>query len=64
MHFLNLIATLLAVVGSVNWGLVAIANVDLVKVICGDKTPLAKAVYSAVGLSGLILLYSTLTGGM
>ena len=57
MKLLYFISLVFAIVGSINWGLVGLADIDLVKLIFGEKTLTTKAVYSLVGLSGLFLTY-------
>jgi len=57
MKSLYFIALILAIIGSINWGLVGVADMDLVKLIFGDKTIATKIIYSLVGLSGLYLMY-------
>lgn len=52
------IATLLAGIGALNWGLVALLNINLVTKILGDMTMPAKIVYTLVGLSGIGLIIS------
>jgi uncharacterized membrane protein YuzA (DUF378 family) len=52
MKVLNLVTLILVIVGGVNWGLVALANVNLVAALFGD-TPIARVVYLLVGLSAL-----------
>jgi len=47
---------LLAGIGAINWLLVALLNFNLVTAVLGDMTIAAKAVYTLVGLSGIILL--------
>lgn len=47
------IALLLMIVGSVNWGLVGLMNLDGVAMIFGGGTPASRIVYSLVGLAGL-----------
>jgi uncharacterized membrane protein YuzA (DUF378 family) len=50
------IALVLVVVGAVNWGLVGVAQFDLVAALFGGSSAvLARVVYALVGLSGLIL---------
>ncbi|MFA5000778.1 MAG: DUF378 domain-containing protein [Candidatus Paceibacterota bacterium] len=56
MKVLNWIAVILAIVGSVNWGLVGLFNLDLVNLILGGIPVLAQLVYILVGLSGLYLI--------
>jgi uncharacterized membrane protein YuzA (DUF378 family) len=50
------IVLLLVVVGAVNWGLVGVAQFDLVATLFGGSSAvLARVVYTLVGVSGLIL---------
>jgi uncharacterized membrane protein YuzA (DUF378 family) len=56
MKNLNFIASLLLIVGGLNWGLVALADINLVTLLCGADTALAKGVYAAVGLSAVFQL--------
>jgi uncharacterized membrane protein YuzA (DUF378 family) len=57
MRMLDLLATLLVVVGGINWGLVAIAKFDLVAFITGQSfgevNLLSGVVYALVGLAAL-----------
>lgn len=53
MKSLNLITLVLTIVGGLNWGLVGIAQFDLVAAIFGDGSGLARTVYALVGLSAL-----------
>ncbi len=53
MKSLNLITLILVIVGGLNWGLVGIAQFDLVAAIFGAGSPLARIVYTLVGLSAL-----------
>ena len=52
----KLIALILVIIGAVNWGLVGLLDVDLVKSLLGSVPILAKLVYVLVGLSGLVLV--------
>jgi uncharacterized membrane protein YuzA (DUF378 family) len=52
------IVKLLAGIGALNWGLVALVQVDVVARLFGDMTPLTKGVYVLVGIAGLITLVS------
>ncbi|MBQ3642653.1 DUF378 domain-containing protein [bacterium] len=58
MYILKVIAYILVLVGAINWGLVGIFNFDLVSAIFGDMSILSRIVYSAVGISALILLFA------
>ena len=57
MRILDLLATLLVVVGGINWGLVAIAQFDLVAFVTGqtfgDVNLISGVVYALVGLAAL-----------
>lgn len=55
MKALTLIATILVVVGGLNWGLWAAFKFDLVAAILGDYSALARLVYGLVGLSALVV---------
>ena len=48
---------------AINWGLVGLLNVNLVEMVLGSGTILAKAAYVVVGLVGVYKLYLLLTGG-
>jgi len=60
MKTVDVIALALVVVGALNWGLVALANFDLVAAIFGmdfgETDPATRIVYGLVGLSGLWLV--------
>jgi uncharacterized membrane protein YuzA (DUF378 family) len=63
MKQLDNIATLLLVVGGLNWGLVGLANFDLVAAITGagdfgEKNALGSIIYTLVGLSAVYRLVS------
>jgi uncharacterized membrane protein YuzA (DUF378 family) len=50
------IALVLVVVGAVNWGLVGVAQFDLVAALFGGSSAvLSRVVYTLVGVSGLVL---------
>ena len=53
MKALNLITLILTIVGGLNWGLVGLAEFDLVAAIFGSGTAAARVVYVLVGLSAL-----------
>jgi len=54
---LDWIAMVILIVGGVNWGLVGLMNIDLVATLFGEMTVAARAVYAAVGISGLYAIY-------
>lgn len=51
MKVLNLLTLILVIVGGVNWGLVGLAEVDLVATLFGAGSILSRVVYVLVGLS-------------
>jgi len=59
LNVLDLIALILVVIGAVNWGLVGIANIDLVAVILGAIPILQQLTYIVVGIAGLYVAYLT-----
>lgn len=51
-----LVAFVLVVVGALNWGLVGLAQFDLVATLFGGSTSIiSRIVYSLVGIAGLLL---------
>lgn len=56
MKWLNGIILGIAIIGCVNWGLIAVFEWDLVAFLFGPMTMLSRIVYGLVGLSGLYLL--------
>lgn len=53
MKKIDVIAAALLVLGGLNWGLVAVAEMDLVAVLFGAGSMSAKAVYGIVGLAAV-----------
>lgn len=53
MKVIDTIALILIIIGAINWGLIGLFSFNLVELIFGDMTFLARAVYTLVGLSGL-----------
>lgn len=53
MKIIDKIALILIIIGAINWGLIALFNLDLVALLFGDMTILSRIVYGLVGLSGL-----------
>ena len=54
METLQKVALALTIIGAINWGLIGIADFNLVAFIFGDGSLLSKIVYTLVGISGLI----------
>jgi uncharacterized membrane protein YuzA (DUF378 family) len=63
MKKIDVLAGALAVIGAVNWGLVAVAEFDLVATLFGlefgETNAATRVVYGLVGLSGLWLVART-----
>lgn len=57
LAMLDLIMLVILVIGGLNWGLIGIANFDLVAFIFGAGSSLSKIVYSFVGLAAVYTLY-------
>jgi uncharacterized membrane protein YuzA (DUF378 family) len=55
-NIIDAIALLLVIIGGINWGLVGLANTDLVAMLFGAWPLVAKIVYSLVGLSAVYVL--------
>lgn len=53
MKPLNLTTLILTIIGGINWGLVGLADFNLVAAIFGDGTAITRLVYVIVGLSAL-----------
>jgi uncharacterized membrane protein YuzA (DUF378 family) len=50
----------LSILGALNWGLVGIADFNLVTYLLGVESPLIRFVYLLIGFSGLFLGINTL----
>ncbi len=57
MKMLSHLALLLLVVGGLNWGLVGVANYNLVEVLFGSWPVVVAVVYDLVGLAALFMGY-------
>lgn len=55
---LDWVATILVIVGGLNWGLVGAFHLDLVALIFGPMSMLSKIVYILVGLSAVYMAFS------
>lgn len=53
MKTLDIIALLLVIIGSVNWGLIGFFNFDLVAALFGTMSSLTRIIYAIVGIAGL-----------
>lgn len=51
--FLDKIALILAIIGSLNWGLIGLFSFDLVAFICGQMSITSRIIYGLVGIAGI-----------
>lgn len=55
LNALDWIAIVLLIIGGLNWGILAIFNVNVVSTIFGDMTIVTRIIYILVGLSAIYL---------
>ena len=53
MKALDKIALALIIIGAINWGLIGLFKFNLVEMIFGNMTAIARIIYALVGISGL-----------
>lgn len=53
MKIINILASLLLVIGGLNWGLIAVVDLDIVATLFGDMTLISKIIYALVGASAV-----------
>ena len=51
----------IAIIGALNWGLIGVANINLIDDVFGVGSVASHVVYSVIGLSGIALLTSYFT---
>ncbi len=54
MNTLQKICLVLTILGALNWGLIALLDLNLVTAIFGNDTMVSNAIYLLIGLAGLI----------
>lgn len=59
MHILKIISYIFVIIGALNWGLVGLFNIDLVALLFGEMTLLARIIYIIVGVSAVIFLLTS-----
>jgi hypothetical protein len=57
LNTVDWLATILVIVGGLNWGLVGAFDFNLVEALFGEKSALSRIVYVLVGLSALYMIY-------
>lgn len=60
MNTLHWLALVLVIIGALNWGLVGLFQFNLVAALLGEQgSPLGRVVYTLVGLSGLVVAFTS-----
>ena len=54
--FLRCFCLTLTILGAINWGLIGLFRLDLVRLIFGDMTWISRIIYVLVGICGIYLL--------
>lgn len=54
METIQKIALVFTIIGALNWGFIGLFDLNLVTMIFGDMTMLARVIYTIVGIAGLI----------
>ena len=62
MRAINTITLVLLIVGGLNWGLVGLADFDLVAALFGEMSAISRIVYVLVGLSALWQIIPLVSG--
>lgn len=63
MKLITAIASILIVLGALNWGLYGLSKIDLIdNFFGGQKNPIGRAIYILIGLAGLYSLFYVLFG--
>ncbi len=58
MNLLDKTATLLLIIGGLNWGLVGWLDYNLVDSLFGEGSVIARVVYATVGIAALYCIYT------
>jgi uncharacterized membrane protein YuzA (DUF378 family) len=57
IYYLNIFAQILIIVGALNWGLIAVSDIDFVEKVSMGNVKAEKAVKGLVGVAGLYGCY-------
>lgn len=58
LSFIDWTTLIVLTIGGLNWGMIALFNIDLVSTLFGEMTVLSRLVYGLVGVSAIYLLLS------
>lgn len=56
MKAMDYTVLILIIVGALNWGLIGIFGIDLIKILFGNLSMLSRIIYAIVGICGLYAL--------
>ena len=62
MKLLDILVTLLIVIGALNWGLVGLFGFNLVGMLFGEATAITRLIYTVVGLAGIYEAFNVTIG--
>ncbi len=62
MKVLDIVVTVLLIIGALNWGVVGFFGFNVVTAVFGEATALTRVVYAVIGLSGLYEVFSVTFG--
>lgn len=57
LRIVHIVALVLVIIGALNWGMIGVADFNLVAAVFGDGA-IARTIYALVGLSALVILYT------
>ncbi len=59
MRTLKIISYIFIIIGALNWGLVGLFNIDLVALLFGEMSLIARLIYITVGVSAFVSIATT-----
>lgn len=59
MRTLKIISYIFIIIGALNWGLVSLFNIDLVALLFGEMSLIARLIYITVGVSAFVSIATT-----
>ena len=62
MKVLDVVVTVLMIIGALNWGVVGFFGFNVISAIFGEATAVSRVIYAVVGLCGLYDVYSVTFG--
>lgn len=62
MKVLDVVVTVLMIIGALNWGVVGFFGFNVISAIFGEATAVSRVIYAVVGLCGLYEVYSVTFG--